>query len=88
MIHDELRRWNQQHAEPLRKFIQPHTNDRNPDRRLRIGYVSPGFPRPSGGVVSAAPAGRGMITDTSRCSATPNVPAPIAVTERIRAACE
>jgi predicted O-linked N-acetylglucosamine transferase (SPINDLY family) len=42
-IAEEQRRWNKQHAEPLRKFIQTHSNDPSPDRRLRIGYVSPDF---------------------------------------------
>jgi predicted O-linked N-acetylglucosamine transferase (SPINDLY family) len=40
---EECRRWNQQHGEPLKRSIQPHTNDPDPERRLRIGYVSPGF---------------------------------------------
>jgi protein O-GlcNAc transferase len=43
VIEVELRQWNRQHAVPLAPFILPHTNDRSPERRLRIGYVSNDF---------------------------------------------
>ena len=37
--------WEALHGEPRRKFHQPHTNVPDPERRLRIGYVSPNFSR-------------------------------------------
>lgn len=35
--------WARRHAEPLTAQAPPHENDRAPDRRLRIGYVSAHF---------------------------------------------
>jgi len=39
----EARAWNDRHARPLAAQALPLHNDRAPERRLRIGYVSPDF---------------------------------------------
>jgi protein O-GlcNAc transferase len=35
--------WRRKFADPLKAQIRTHANDRSPERRLRIGYVSPHF---------------------------------------------
>ncbi|HMD54766.1 MAG TPA: tetratricopeptide repeat protein [Phycisphaerae bacterium] len=42
-IRNELKEWNKRHAEPLKKLILPHVNDRDPERRLKIGYLAAEF---------------------------------------------
>ena len=42
-ILEEHRLWNRRLAEPMARLIQPHPNDCDSHRRLRVGYVSPDF---------------------------------------------
>ncbi|MEX0676317.1 MAG: tetratricopeptide repeat protein [Pirellulales bacterium] len=39
----EHRAWAERHAEPLTAAARPHSRDRTPEKRLRIGYLSPHF---------------------------------------------
>jgi len=41
-LFEEHKRWAKIHA-PLSKAKKSHNNDPNPDRRLRVGYISPDF---------------------------------------------
>jgi predicted O-linked N-acetylglucosamine transferase (SPINDLY family) len=42
-ILEECLLWSRQHIQPLNIVLQPHGNRPDPERRLRIGYVSPEF---------------------------------------------
>jgi predicted O-linked N-acetylglucosamine transferase (SPINDLY family) len=83
----EQRLWAQRHADPLRSQVKPHLNTRIPDRRLRIGYVSPDF--------RWHPVGRFLLTllehhdhDAVEVFCYSGVTSPDAITARFRAAAD
>ena len=54
-VYAEHRRFDEIHAQPLSRDVVPFENDRSPDRRLRIGYLSPDFRFHPGGHFLAPP---------------------------------
>jgi len=83
----EHRLWAERHVAPLRAERRAHGNDRSPQRRLRIGYVSPDFREHS--------VGRFMLPllqhhDRERLEihAYSDVTRPDAMTKLIRAECD
>ncbi len=42
-IFQEHLKWARHHAAELMRDIPPHPNDRNPNRKIRLGYVSPDY---------------------------------------------
>jgi predicted O-linked N-acetylglucosamine transferase (SPINDLY family) len=82
-IRDECIRWNQQHAEPFKRLTRPYPNSREPERRLRIGYVSPDF-RDHVDSFFTIPLLSNHDHQKYQIFCYANVPQPDAVTERLR----
>ncbi len=76
--------WARRHAEPLTARAAPHDNTREPDRRLRLGYVSPDLRRhPVASFLEPVLSHHDRAGFELFCYA--NVERPDKVTERLRA---
>jgi protein O-GlcNAc transferase len=81
-ILEEARAWSRQHA-PSLAGAEPHPNDRSPERRLRIGYVSPDF-RDHCQALFMTPLLRHHDHENFEIACYSSVATPDAVTQRLR----
>ncbi len=83
VLFTEARHWNEQHAAALRAAWLPHNNPRDPERQLRLGYVSADFRcHPVGWFMQPVLAHHDRAQFEIFCYA--GVPRPDPVTERFR----
>ncbi|MDX1487199.1 MAG: tetratricopeptide repeat protein [Acidiferrobacterales bacterium] len=83
----EARRWHEQYAAPLRTAWVPHDNPRDPERRLRLGYVSADLRRhPVGWFMEPVMAHHDRTLFEIFCYA--SVPRPDRVTDQFRSAAD
>ena len=83
----EHRRWAERHADGLRRPAQMYRQDRDPHRRLRVGYVSPDFRQhPLGALIEPVLAGHDRRAVEVVCYA--DVARPDVATARIRASAD
>jgi predicted O-linked N-acetylglucosamine transferase (SPINDLY family) len=80
----ESRAWAARHAQPLQSFIRRHKNTPDPNRRLRIGYVSPDF-RGHTQAFFTVPLFAAHDSNQFEIFCYSDVAKPDAVTERLRA---
>jgi predicted O-linked N-acetylglucosamine transferase (SPINDLY family) len=86
-IFAEYRRWDERHAAPLKAGWRPHDNGPDPERRLKVGYVSPDF-RDHAVALFAAPLLEAHDRRRVELFCYSEAPAQDAVTERFRAAAD
>ncbi len=86
-LDEEHREWARRFERPLASELKTHNNDRSPERRLRIGYVSPDF-RNHSMASTLVPMLEGHAHEGYEIFCYADIPQPDDVTRRLRAAAD